>query len=74
MRFVIPDPVSLNPQHPVHRRNRCVKALTGTPGGPGPVQPRVVTVPGNVSMYDHLQAVKATAEAALEVPINWGTL
>ena len=71
MRVVIPEPASLNRMHPVHRRARAVRSLNGLEGGPGPVLPREVTHAGNVSMHDHLQAIRQQAEAALDVAIVW---
>lgn len=70
MRIVFPDPVSFQRLHPVNRRNLATKSLSGTPGGPAPIQPRQASF-GNVSMYDHLQSIKSAAEQALEPAIKW---
>ncbi len=70
MKLVFPDPLSFQRLHPVNRRNLATRSLSGTPGGAGPIQPRQAA-PGNVSMYDHLQSIKAAAEEALEPAIKW---
>ena len=69
MKIVIPEPKSLNPNHPRYRRDRATRALEGTPGGPGPLQPRQVTIPGNISMFDHVTAIKDQAIKDLEVAL-----
>ena len=72
MKIVLPDPVSFKRLHPRNRRDRATRSLDGTPGGPGPLEPREAA-PGNVSMYDHVQAIKAQAENDLDVPIQWSS-
>ena len=69
MKIVIPEPKSLNPNHPRYRRDRATRALEGTPGGPGPLQPREVTYSGNISMFDHVTAIREQAIKDLEVAL-----
>jgi len=69
VRALIPDPKSLNPNHPRYRRDRANQALEGRQGGPGPLQPREVTYPGNISMFDHVSNVRNQAIKELEVTL-----
>lgn len=69
MKIVIPEPKSLNPNHPRYKRDRATRALEGTSGGPGPLQPREVTYPGNISMFDHVSNVRNQAIKELEVTL-----
>lgn len=69
MNIVIPSPKSMRPEHAVNRLPRIVDALQGG-NGRAPITPREAA-PGNVSMHDHLQSLKADAEQSLEVQISW---
>ena len=64
----MPDPKSLNPQHPVHRRDRAIRAIEGHDGVP-PLTERHATRPGYISMYDHVTGIKAQALVDLEVTL-----
>ena len=68
MRALIPDPKSLNSQHPVHRRDRATRAIEGHDGVP-PLTERHATRPGYVSMYDHVTGIKTQALADLAVTL-----
>ena len=68
MKAEIPDPKSMNPLHPVHRRARATRAIEGHDNVP-PLTERHATRPGYISMYDHVTGIKAQALADLKVTL-----
>jgi len=71
MKAEIPDPKSMNPLHPRHRRDRATRALEGRDGVP-PLTERHATRPGYVSVFDHVNDIKAQALVDLEVTLVRG--
>ena len=71
MKAEIPDPKSMNPLHPRHRRDRATRALEGHDGVP-PLTERHATREGYVSVFDHVNDIKAQALVDLEVTLVRG--